>query len=236
MSKSSCFHCFFLQTYSLPRGTAVCFEKDNTAVVSCIAQQGTSRSATLLAVLEKIFTLANTAGLSLSATYTQWVKNKWAYTLSHIRGPSMECTLKRKCFQGPCSQWCTPQIDLFALKESTQLSTSLRRTHQTLEVHLPFSSTMYSSLPKGNQQATCTPGPSNCSSSFLANNTTVCQSQGMASVPSPSGCPLSDYSHSRPSLDHLTTTCLEFLLAVFSCMLSKEATKDMLATLHPSST
>ncbi|MPC59315.1 hypothetical protein E2C01_053332 [Portunus trituberculatus] len=58
----------------------------------------------------------------------------------------------------------------------------------------------------------------------------------MASVSSIPRSPLPDYTHSRPSPDHLATTRLEFLRAVFSRNLSAKVTEIMLATLWPSST
>lgn len=86
----------------------------------------------LLVVSEKIFVLAGTVGLSPSASYIRGVENKWADALSRFKGSSVEWTLKMKRFQSLCCQWGTPQIDLFASKESAQLSTFLTRTHRTL--------------------------------------------------------------------------------------------------------
>lgn len=130
----------FFQTYTLPGGTAVCFAMVNTAAVHCLTRQGTSRLEALLRISEKIFTLADTAGWSLSATYIRGVQNKRADALSRFRGSSMEWTLKRNRFQGLCQQWGTSQVDLFASKESTQLNTFLTRAHRTLAgVRMHFS-------------------------------------------------------------------------------------------------
>lgn len=74
------------------------------------------------------------------------------------------------------------------------------------------------------------------SSSLLASAIMVRRTQGIVSVPSPFGSLLSDYSIIMPSPDHLATTSLEILCAIFSRTLSTEVTKDMLASLRPSST
>ncbi|MPC49750.1 hypothetical protein E2C01_043562 [Portunus trituberculatus] len=57
----------------------------------------------------------------------------------------------------------------------------------------------------------------------------------MVSISSTLGGPLADYAHSRPPPDHLATTRLDFMHAVFSCVLSVEVAENI-ATLRPSST
>ena len=109
----------------------MCFEMDNTAAVHCIVRQGTSRSTALLEVSESIFDLANDAGLFLSAASIPGTENQWADALSRFKGSSVEWILNRELFQRLCSQWGTPQIDLFASHESAQLDTFLTRTHRT---------------------------------------------------------------------------------------------------------
>ena len=84
-----------------------------------------------------------------------------------------------------------------------------------VDVRLPVSFTMYSNSSESVQQAPCLRGPGDSRGSFLVGTTVVRRTQGMVSVSFPSGRPLSDYSHSRLSPDHLATPRLGF----FACSL-----------------
>ena len=80
----------FLKSTSVPRGTAICFEMDNTVAVHCIVHQGSSRSEQLLSLSEQIFDLAQGLHLHLSAKYLPGTDNVWADALSRFKGSSVE--------------------------------------------------------------------------------------------------------------------------------------------------
>ena len=122
---------FFLQETILPRGTAVCFDMDNTAAVHCVNRQGSSKSDDLLSLSEQIFHQSLLYNLSLSATHLPGESNDWADALSRFRGSSVEWTLHGDLFRDLCHRWGIPQIDLFASPQSIQLPLFLCRDRIT---------------------------------------------------------------------------------------------------------
>lgn len=113
------------------RDSVILVLSDNTTTVQCITNQGTIRSRTLLETSELLLEEAHRRNLTLKASYLAGVDNTWADALSRGSTTSINWSLTPACFASICRWAGTPQVDLFASRDSHLLPLFLSLTERT---------------------------------------------------------------------------------------------------------
>ena len=102
-------------------GQCVRLYSDNPTTVSCLRREGGTKSLELTDITRQILLWADAHDTTLLPIHISGVRNVRADFLSRERKPhKSEWCLSRAVFNGICTRWGSPQIDLMATAENTQ--------------------------------------------------------------------------------------------------------------------